>query len=270
MRTPYPSWVCCNIATTIGTDNRRFLASPRASSPQEFTMKIKKLCLALAAVCAFGAGSAQAVTEIQWWHSMTGALNDRVVEIATKFNAAQSDYKVVAVYKGTYPEAMTAAIAAFRSGKVPHILQVFEVGTATMMAAKKAIKPVYEVMAQAGEKFDAKSYMPAVTSYYSDTQGRMLSMPFNSSTPVFFYNKDAFKKAGLDPNNPPKTWDEVQAAALKVKDAGIACGFTTGWQSCVQLETMSAWHNQEFSTNQNGFGGLDTKLTFNNQIMVRH
>jgi sn-glycerol 3-phosphate transport system substrate-binding protein len=233
-------------------------------------MKIKKLCLALAAVCAFGAGSAQAATEIQWWHSMTGALNDRVNDIANKFNASQSDYKVVPVFKGTYPEAMTAAVAAFRSGKAPHILQVFEVGTATMMAGKKAIKPVYEVMAQAGEKFDPKAYMPAVASYYSDTQGRMLSMPFNSSTPVFFYNKDAFKKAGLDPSKPPKTWDEVQEDALKLKDAGMACGFTTGWQSWVQLETMSAWHNREFATKQNGFGGFDTKLVFNNQLLVRH
>jgi len=233
-------------------------------------MKIKKLCLALAAVCAFGAGGAQAATEIQWWHSMTGALNDRVVDIANGFNASQSEYKVVPVFKGTYPEAMTAAVAAFRSGKGPHILQVFEVGTATMMAGRKAIKPVYEVMAQAGEKFDPKSYMPAVASYYSDTQGRILSMPFNSSTPVFFYNKDAFKKAGLDPNKPPKTWDEAQEDALKLKAAGMACSFTTGWQSWVQLETMSAWHNQEFATKQNGFGGLDTKLTFNNQIMVRH
>ncbi len=233
-------------------------------------MKIKKLCLALAAVCAFGAGSTQAATEIQWWHSMTGALNDRVVDIANGFNASQSEYKVVPVFKGTYPEAMTAAVAAFRSGKGPHILQVFEVGTATMMAGRKAIKPVYEVMAQAGEKFDPKSYMPAVASYYSDTQGRILSMPFNSSTPVFFYNKDAFKKAGLDPNKPPKTWDEAQEDALKLKAAGMACSFTTGWQSWVQLETMSAWHNQEFATKQNGFGGLDTKLTFNNQIMVRH
>ena len=233
-------------------------------------MKIKKLCLALAATFAFGAGSAQAATEIQWWHSMTGALNDRVVDIANKFNASQSDYKVVPVFKGAYDVSMTAAVAAFRSGKAPHILQVFEVGTATMMAGRKAIKPVYEVMAQAGEKFDPKSYMPAVASYYSDTQGRMLSMPFNSSTPVFFYNKDAFKKAGLDPNKPPKTWDEVQDAALKVKAAGMACGFTTGWQSWVQLETMSAWHNQEFATKQNGFGGIDTKLVFNNQVMVRH
>jgi len=233
-------------------------------------MKFKKLCIALTAACAFGAGSAQAATEVQFWYANTGAIADQILVIVNKFNASQSDYKVVAVYKGTYPEAMTAAIAAFRSGKAPHILQVFEVGTATMMAAKKAIKPVYEVMAQAGEKFDPKAYMPAVTGYYTDTQGRMLSMPFNSSTPVFFYNKDAFKKAGLDPNKPPKTWDEVQNAATKVKDAGMACGFTTGWQSWVQLETMSAWHNQEFATKQNGFGGMDTNLVFNNQLLVRH
>src|SRR5450759_3450853 len=243
MRTPCPSGVSCNIGTTIRSDNRRFLASPRASSRKEFTMKIKKLCLALAAVCAFGAGGAQAATEIQWWHSMTGALNDRVNDIANKFNASQSAYKVVPVFKSTYPEAMTAAVAAFRSGKGPHLLPVFEVGTATMMAGRKAIKPVYEVMAQAGEKFDPKSYMPAVASYYSDTQGRLVSMPFNSSTPVFFYNKDAFKKAGLDVNKPPKTWDEVQEDALKIKDAGLACAYTTSWQSWVQLETMSAWHN---------------------------
>jgi sn-glycerol 3-phosphate transport system substrate-binding protein len=236
----------------------------------EFTMQIKKLCLAFAAACALGAGSAHAAVEIQWWHSMTGALNDRVNDIANGFNAAQTEYKVVPVFKGTYDESMTAAVAAFRSGKAPHILQVFEVGTATMMAGKKAIKPVYEVMAQSGEKFDPKAYMPAVAGYYTDTQGRMLSMPFNSSTPVFFYNKDAFKKAGLDPNKPPKTWDEVQNAAIKTKEAGMACGFTTGWQSWVQLETMSAWHNQEFATKQNGFGGFDTTLVFNNQLLVRH
>lgn len=233
-------------------------------------MKIKKICLALAATFALGAGSAQAATEIQLWHSMTGALNDRVNDITNGFNAAQSDYKVVPVYKGGYADSLTATIAAVRSGKAPHIAQVFEVGTATMMAGGKVIKPVYEVMAQANEKFDPKTYMPAVTGYYTDTKGRMLSMPFNSSTPVFFYNKDALKKAGLDPNKPPKTWDDVQDAASKVRDSGMACGFTTAWQSWVQLENMSAWHNQEFASNQNGFGGLDTNLTFNTELMVRH
>lgn len=233
-------------------------------------MKIKKLSLALAAAFAFSAGSAQAATEIQWWHAMTGALADQVNNIANKFNASQSDFKVVPVYKGGYADTMTAAIAAYRSGKAPDIVQVFEVGTATMMAGGKAVKPVYEVMAQAHEKFDPNSYMPAVTSYYSDTKGRMISMPFNSSTPVLFYNKDAFKKAGLDPNKPPKTWDDMEADAVKLKEAGIACPYTSSWESWVQLENMSAWHNVPFASKENGFGGLDAKLEFNNEVIVRH
>ena len=130
------------------------------------------------------AAQAQAVTEIQWWHSMTGVLNERVDEIAAKFNASQKDYKVTPVYKGQYDESMTAAIAAYRAGNPPQILQVFEVGTATMMAAKGAIMPVYKLMAQEHENFDPKSFLGAVYSYYSDTTGNLISMPFNSSTQV--------------------------------------------------------------------------------------
>src|SRR5438309_11802345 len=144
-------------------------------------------------------GTAGDQTEIQWWHSMQGALNDKVNELANGFNASQKEYKVVAIFKGSYPESMTAAIAAFRAGNAPHILQVFEVGTATMMAAKGAIVPVATVMANAKEPFDPKAYLPTVTGYYSDLKGNMLSFPFNSSTVMFYINKDAFKKAGLDP-----------------------------------------------------------------------
>ena len=215
--------------------------------------------------------SALAVTEIQWWHSMTGANNDRVNEFAKRFNDSQSDYKVTAVYKGQYDESMTAAIAAYRAGNAPALLQVFEVGTATMMSAKGAIKPVHEVMADAGEKFDPKSYIPAVAGYYTNTKGQMLSFPFNSSTTVFYYNRDAFEKAGLDPNQPPATWQDVVAAAAKIKAAGVLpCAFTTGWQSWVQLESFSAWHNEPFATQQNGFAGNNPKLLFNGPIQVRH
>src|SRR5271170_4287062 len=166
------------------------------------------------------ATQAQAVTEIQWWHSMTGKLTDKVNELAEKFNASQKDYHVTAVYKGQYDESMTAAIAAYRAGNPPQIVQVFEVGTATMMAAKGAVKPVYQLMAEAGEKFDPKSFLGAVSSYYSDTQGHLISMPFNSSTQVLYINKDAFKKAALDPTRPPRTWPEVGAAAEKLKASG--------------------------------------------------
>jgi len=230
--------------------------------------RILRLVAALA--LAAGATSAHAVTEIQWWHAMTGANNDRVNAFAKRFNESQKDYHVNAVFKGSYPEAMAAAIAAFRSGNAPHILQVFEVGTATMMNARGAVKPVYEVMADAGEKFDPKAYIPAVAGYYTNTKGQMLSFPFNSSTTVFFYNKDAFQKAGLDPNQPPVTWQAVVAAAAKLKAAGVSCPFTTGWQSWVQLESFSAWHNLPFATEQNGFAGKDPKLVFNGPVQVRH
>src|SRR6185436_6694472 len=193
---------------------------------------------ALAAALFGVALAAQAVTEIQWWHAQTGGNNDRINALAKRFNESQSDYKVNAVYKGSYPEAMAAAIAAYRAGNAPHILQVFEVGTATMMAAKGAVKPVYEVMAEGGEKFDPKAYVPAVAGYYTNPKGQMLSFPFNSSTTVFWYNKDAFEKAGLDPNRAPQTWQAVVAAMAKLKAAGWACPYTTGWQSWVQLESF--------------------------------
>src|SRR5512144_2010482 len=214
--------------------------------------------LAVAAALAGAAFSAHAVTEIQFWHAMTGANNDRINNFAKQFNESQNEYKVNAVFKGNYDEAMAAAIAAYRAGSAPAILQVFEVGTATMMSAKGAIKPVYQVMADAGEKFDPKSYIPAVAGYYTNTKGQMLSFPFNSSTTVFWYNKDAFEKAGLDPNQPPLTWQAVVAAAAKIKASGATpCSFTTAWQSWVQLESFSAWHNVSFATKDNGFVGND-------------
>ena len=227
----------------------------------------------LAAALAVGilATTAEAATEIQWWHSMTGALGDRVNSLADRFNQSQSDYKIVPVFKGTYPESMAAAIAAYRAKNPPAIVQVFEVGTATMMASKGAIKPVYQVMADAGEKFDPKAYVPAVAGYYTNPKGQMLSFPFNSSTTVFYYNKDAFEKAGIDPNRAPATWAEVVADAAKIKASGaLPCAYTTGWQSWVQLESFSAWHNVPFATEQNGFAGNHPKLVFNGPLQVRH
>ncbi|MEP9368039.1 sn-glycerol-3-phosphate ABC transporter substrate-binding protein UgpB [Xanthobacter sp. VNH20] len=223
----------------------------------------------VAATLAF-AGPASAQTEIQWWHAMSGALGEKLEKIAGDFNAAQSEYKIVPVYKGSYPETMTGAIAAFRAKQHPAIVQVFEVGTATLMAAKGAVYPVYKLMADAKEPFDTKAYLPSVTGYYSDTAGNMLSMPFNSSTVILYYNKDLFTKAGLDPSAPPKTWPEVEADAKKLQAAGVPCGFTTQWPSWVNVENLSAWHNIPIGTKQNGMGGLDTALEIANPLVERH
>ena len=225
----------------------------------------------LAALAAIGfAAPASAQTELQWWHAMAGELGQKLEKIATDFNNSQKDFKVVPVYKGTYPEVMTGAIAAFRAKQPPHIIQVFEVGTATMMAARGAVYPVYELMKDAAEPFDPKAYLPAVVGYYTDTQGNMLSFPFNSSTPVLYYNKDLFKKAGLDPNSPPKTWPEVGAAAAKLQAAGVPCGFTSEWPSWINIENLSAWHNVPIATQANGFGGFNTELKINGPVQVKH
>ena len=229
-----------------------------------------KLMTAALAAGALLAGNAQAQVEIQWWHSMTGALGDRVTNLAQRFNESQKEYKIVPVFKGSYPESMTAAIAAFRAGSPPHILQVFEVGTATMMSAKGAIVPVAKVMADAKEPFDPKSYLPTVTGYYSDSKGNMLSYPFNSSTVVFYLNKDAFKKAGLDGEKAPRTWKEFVAAAEKLKASGQECVYTTGWPAWMHIENFSAWHNVPIGTKQNGMAGTDTEFTINSPLHVRH
>src|SRR5947207_129183 len=224
----------------------------------------------LALALALGAGSAQAQTEIAWWHSMGGALGEQLNALAAKFNDGQKDYKVVPVYKGSYPESMTAAIAAFRAGNAPHILQVFEVGTATMMASRGAIVPVSKVMADAGKKFDPAAYVPAVAGYYTAPNGQMLSFPFNSSTTVFYVNKDAFEKAGLDTTNLPKTWPEVALAAAKLKASGHKCPLTIAWQGWTQLESFSAWHNTLLATKRNGLDGMDARLIANSPLHVRH
>ena len=230
-------------------------------------MKLKLAAITLAASAAF---PALAQTEIQWWHSMTAVNGEWVNDLAKEFNAKQKDYKIVPTFKGTYDESMTGAIAAFRAGNAPHILQVFEVGTATMMASKSAIIPVGQVMKDAGYKFDPSVYIPAVAGYYTAPNGQMLSFPFNSSTTVFYINKDAFKAAGMDASTPPTTWPEVALAAAKLKASGHKCPLTVAWQGWTQLESFSTWHNVELATKGNGLGGTDARLVSNSPLHVRH
>lgn len=224
--------------------------------------------VAAAAVLA-SASVASAQTEIQWWHAMGGNLGDAVNALADGFNKSQSEYKVSPVYKGSYTETLTAAIAAFRAKQAPHIVQVFEVGTANMMAAKGAVYPVYQLMADAKEPFDPKAYIGPVYGYYSTTDGKLLSMPFNSSTPVLYWNKELLQKAGLDPDKPPKTWPELGEMAKKAVAAGAKCGFTPQWQTWTMIENYGAYHNLPYATKANGFGGIDIELKFNDPARIK-
>jgi len=237
------------------------------------SMRFARTLAAAAMTALLGSSLAAAQTgpvQIEFWHGLTQPLGGMLEQIATDFNASQTGYKVNASFKGQYPEVMTAAIAAFRAGNAPGIVQMFEVGTATMMAAKGAVKPVYELMQESGLPFDPNAFVPAVKGYYSTPDGKMLSMPFNSSTTIMFYNKDAFAKAGLDPAKPPLTWPETIEAAKKLKAAGIECPLTTAWPTWTQLENFSAIHNVPLATKVNGMAGLDTELKFNSPLHVKH
>lgn len=213
---------------------------------------------------------ANAQTEIEWWHSMDGSLSEWVNDLASEYNASQDEFKVVPIYKGGYEQSMTAGVAAVRAGSAPDILQVYEVGTASMTYSKGATKPVSEIMAENGVDFDPERYIPAVAGYYTAPNGEMMSLPFNSSTTVMYYNKDAFKKAGLDPEKAPKTWDEVRSATESLKAAGSSCPMTISWMGWTQLESFSSWHDVPYASQNNGFDGLDAELQFNSPLHVRH
>ncbi|MCX8132730.1 MAG: sn-glycerol-3-phosphate ABC transporter substrate-binding protein UgpB [Roseococcus sp.] len=208
--------------------------------------------------------------ELQFWHGLAQPLGGILEGIANQFNESQRRFRIVSTFRGSYPETMVAAIAAFRAGTAPHIVQMFEVGTGTMMAAGRAIKPVHELLAETGVSINFDDYLPAVRGYYSLADGRMMAMPFNSSTAIVFYNKDMFRRAGLNPDQAPATWAELRAAATRLRAAGIEVPVTTAWPTWTQVEQFNAIHNTPLATLDNGFGGLGAELRVNNPVQVRH
>ena len=239
------------------------------------TMLAGAAALAVSPVVVPGARAQAGKTKIVFWHAMNGVNGDEINRITREFNASQSAVELESIFKGTYPDTLTAAIAASRAGQAPNIVQVFEVGTGTMLAAGPAVKQIWQLVQETGAKIDPKAYLEAVRGYYSLADGRMGSMPFNSSTPVMWYNKDAFEASGLDPAKPPQTWQDfvVAARALKAKWASQSqdrMASTTDWLTWIHLETYSAIHNVPFATKADGFEGLDTELKMNGPAQVKH
>ncbi|MFT6303834.1 MAG: sn-glycerol 3-phosphate transport system substrate-binding protein [Granulosicoccus sp.] len=227
-------------------------------------MKLRSLVTALGFGASVLASSAAfSATEIQWWHAMGGRLGEVVVEIADKYNASQSDVVVVPTYKGGYEDTMTAGIAAFRAKEQPHIIQIFDAGAATIINAKGATVPVADLM----KDFDIEDYIPGVRYFYADSDDKMIGLPFNASTPLLYYNKDAFAAAGLDA--PPKTWEEFEIMAPKLK----AAGFTALAQShspWIFSENFHSRHNIQLATGNNGYDTTDVKILYNNDHMKMH
>ncbi|MFT5697452.1 MAG: sn-glycerol 3-phosphate transport system substrate-binding protein [Desulforhopalus sp.] len=237
-------------------------------------MKLNRLAVvAVVGMClSFPAAVFAEPVTINWWHAMRSARGKVVDTMIQKFNESQSDYVVVGTNKGNYDEVMNAGVAAFRAKKQPHLLQVFEVGTQTMMQSG-AIYPVHKLMADTGNVVDWSNYLQAVLSYYMDADGNLMSMPFNSSTPIMYYNVSMFEKAGIAPLSKTEaiTWDELGEITKKLVDGGIApYGMVTAWQSWTQVENYSAIHNIPFASKANGYQGLDTELMINNPQIVAH
>lgn len=212
--------------------------------------------------------SAPAKTEINWWHAHTGFLGERVKEIVAKFNASQGDFEIKAVYKGGYPETLTAGIAAYRAKTQPHLIQVYEVGTQTMLSSG-AVYPVFQLMKDHGIQIDWADFLGVVRSYYSK-DGNLYSMPFNSSTAILYYNRTIFKKARLDPTKAPTTYEQIEKAAKACVSSGASkVGFTTAWPSWTLVENAHSWHDQPFADMDNGFKGMATRLRINGEFGVK-
>jgi sn-glycerol 3-phosphate transport system substrate-binding protein len=242
------------------------------------TMKRRTLIAASIAPLA-GLARASAATgklPIVWWHAMTGVNAKEVDRLAKAFTDSQAEAEIQPIFKGGYADVMTAAIAAWRADQAPHLVQIFEVGTGSMLAAGPATKQVWQLSQETGVKLDPAAYIPGVRGYYSLMDGRMASMPFNSSTAMMWYNKDAFAAAGLDPEKPPATWDGVIAAARAIRSkigtpamGGVKFPVTSSWLIWVQLEQYSAIHDLPYATEANGFKGLDAVLRFNGPGQVK-
>ncbi len=234
-------------------------------------MKKLLLAIALVAFIVMPAASSAKPVKIYWWHAMRSARGEVANTMIKAFNDSQSEYEVVGAFKGNYDETINAGVAAFRARKQPHILQAFEVGTQTMMLSG-AIYPVFKLMKDAKIDVNWDDYLQPVLSYYMNKDGKLLSMPFNSSTPVMYYNKDLFKKAGVKPLSKTKaiTWDELGVITGKLVKSGAKGGMVTAWQSWTQVENYSAIHNIPFATKSNGYEGLDCDLTINNKMVVNH
>ncbi len=217
------------------------------------------LSAALAATAlTFVASPAAAATKFEFWYGLSGDLSERIQDMCKTFNASQSDYEIVCVSQDNYDNNLQNTIAAFRANKQPTVTQIFDAGTLDLMLSD-AYVPVRQLMDENGYKIDWSNYFSGIASYYSTSEGELLSMPFNSSTAVIYFNTDALAKVGFE--GTPTTWTQVEDIARKMKAAGYDCPVafdpSGAWQWFEQFEAI---HNQPIASLGNGFGGLNAEM----------
>lgn len=214
-------------------------------------------------VVASDSASDKEPVKVVWWHSMSGELGKVADKLISDFNASRKDIQVEGVFQGTYDESLNKLKATLGSDSGPTMIQVYEIGSRFMMDTK-AIRPVQDFMD--AEKYDISSLEPNIKNYYT-FDNKLHSMPFNSSNPILYYNKDAFKAAGLDPENPPKTYEEVAEAAKRLTKGGqTGASFAIyGWF----MEQFFANQGAELLNNGNGRTSLATASQVNSPAGVK-
>lgn len=215
-------------------------------------MSSRKLLPVLAAVSLlFGSfGTVQARTQIDFSHQLDEALAERLETLVERFNGQQKDYQLRLVRRV--------------EGEAPADLNlVTREEQARFVANRAKFKPLYEVMREAKEPLDSDKLAPELRVGISDAKGKLFALPVALSTPVLYYNKAAFRKAGLNPETPPKTWWEVQLAADKLFDAGSRCPYTTSWPAWVHIDNLSALNGAEVADAKG-------RLNFNGLVQIKH
>ncbi len=224
--------------------------------------------VALGVAACLAASSAQAKTQLEWWHAMSGQLGDVLQQVVDKFNASQDEYELVATNKGNYVATLNASIAAYRVGEQPLLMQASEGSVLTMMLSGAAI-PAQEILESHGYDFDPSDYLRPVLDTYTNTEGKLLAMPFNSSTPIMFYNKDMLDAGGYDA--PPATWQKIGEVSRDLIDRGITeCGYSFGADHWSEYENYSVYQNAPYATKDNGHGGLDAEVVIDTGPVPDH
>src|SRR2546428_1156446 len=201
--------------------------------------------------------------QITWWHAMSGINGEALNKIVTNFNNSQSAIKVTTVFQGTYDDLLSKLNTALASNAAPALVQVYDIGQRYMYDSGQVV-PMQAFIDR--DKFDTSDFEPAVLNYYK-YQDKLQSMPFNASSSIFYYNKDAFKEVGLDPEKAPVTFSEITDAAKKLtkKDAS---GQTMRWGFGPSIygwffEQLLATSGALYADNGNGRDDRATKVVYN-------
>ncbi len=221
----------------------------------------------VSAVAVFAGHATAEPVKFEYWYGLSGHLGDVVQQTCDRFNASQDEFEIVCVGQDGYANAVQNTIAAFRADQHPTVVQAYDAGTADLMMSGE-FYPAYKLMEDFNVDVDWDNYFPGIADYYASSKGEMFSMPFNSSTPVMYFNEEKLAAAGVE--TPPATWEAFDGMLHQLAGAGEECPFAYAPSTWIDLEQFSMAHNVPIATQNNGYDGLDAELVYNTTLHVKH